>query len=89
MAAAVKDPSEDLLGAVARSVITGSYTAARGSRHTDDPVAASGESTTSLLGDAVRMLAEDPELQDHLRRNLDQVALFVEEALRLESPFVT
>ena len=33
------------------------------------------------------MLAEDPELQDHLRRNLDQVPLFVEEALRLESPF--
>ncbi len=50
-------------------------------------LSAGGESTTSLLGNAVRMLAEDPELQDHLRRNLDQVPLFVEEALRLESPF--
>jgi cytochrome P450 family 144 len=50
-------------------------------------LSAGGESTTSLLGNAVRILAEQPDLQDHLRRNPEQIATFVEEALRLESPF--
>jgi cytochrome P450 len=35
----------------------------------------------------IRRTADRAELQDHLRRNLDQVPIFVEEALRLESPF--
>lgn len=87
VAAAVKEPSEDLLGAVARSIADGILTEAEGAGILTILLSAGGESTTSLLGNAVRMLAEDPELQDHLRRNLDQVPLFVEEALRLESPF--
>ncbi|MGA2474246.1 MAG: cytochrome P450 [Acidimicrobiales bacterium] len=85
--AAVKEPSEDLLGAVARSIVDGILTASEAAGILTILLSAGGESTTSLLGNAVRMLAEDPELQDHLRRNLDQVPLFVEEALRLESPF--
>jgi cytochrome P450 family 144 len=50
-------------------------------------LSAGGESTTSLLGNAVRMLAEDPELQRRLREKPEQLDLFVEEVLRLESPF--
>jgi cytochrome P450 len=50
-------------------------------------LSAGGESTTSLLGNAVRILAEQPDLQEHLRRDPEQVSKFVEEALRLESPF--
>ncbi len=87
VAAAVKEPSEDLLGAVARSIDDRILTPAEGAGILTILLSAGGESTTSLLGNAVRMLAEDPDLQDHLRRNLDQVPLFVEEALRLESPF--
>jgi cytochrome P450 len=87
VAEAVKDPSEDLLGAVARSINNGILTASEGAGILTILLSAGGESTTSLLGNAVRMLAEDPELQDRLRRNLDEVPLFVEEALRLESPF--
>jgi cytochrome P450 len=87
VAEAVKEPSEDLLGAVARSIVDGILTASEGAGILTILLSAGGESTTSLLGNAVRMLAEDPELQDHLRQNLDQVPLFVEEALRLESPF--
>jgi len=85
--AAVEDPSEDLLGAVARSIVDGILTASEAAGILTILLSAGGESTTSLLGNAVRMLAEDQDLQDHLRRNLDQVPLFVEEALRLESPF--
>jgi cytochrome P450 family 144 len=50
-------------------------------------LSAGGESTTSLLGNAVRMLAENPALQQQLRAEPEQIDAFVEEALRLESPF--
>jgi cytochrome P450 len=50
-------------------------------------IAAGGESTTSLLGTAVRILAERPDLQARLRRNPELVPGFVEEALRYDPPF--
>src|SRR5262249_57936438 len=50
-------------------------------------LSAGGESTTSLLGNAIHMLAVNPELQARLRDEPQLVAPFVEEALRLESPF--
>ena len=50
-------------------------------------LSAGGESTTSLLGNAIRMLAENPALQQQLRAQPEQIDMFVEEALRLESPF--
>ena len=50
-------------------------------------VGAAGESTASLVGSAVRLLAERPELQARLRRDPAQLAAFIEEAVRLESPF--
>ena len=87
LAVAVDEPSEDLLGAVARSVVEGILTAPEAAGILTILLSAGGESTTSLLGNAVRMLAEDPQLQEHLRQNLDLVPVFVEEALRLESPF--
>jgi cytochrome P450 len=87
VARAVENPSEDLLGALASSIADGVLTDAEAGGILTILLSAGGESTTSLLGNAVRMLAEDQDLQDHLRRNLSQVPLFVEEALRLESPF--
>jgi cytochrome P450 len=45
------------------------------------------ESTASLIGNAVRLLAERPELQARLRSEPDLVSAFVEEAVRLEPPF--
>ena len=50
-------------------------------------LSAGGESTTSLLGNAVRLLAESPALQQRLREKPEDVGVFVEEVLRLESPF--
>ena len=50
-------------------------------------VGAGGESTASLVGSAVRLLAERPELQALLRREPARLPHFVEEAVRLESPF--
>ena len=42
------------------------------------------ETTARLLASALRVLAEDLELQDTLRRNRDRIPNFVEEMLRLE-----
>jgi hypothetical protein len=50
-------------------------------------LAAGGESTTSLLGTSVRILAERPELQIRLRREPEHIPTFVEEACRLDPPF--
>jgi cytochrome P450 len=50
-------------------------------------IAAGGESTTSLIGTAARILAEQPGLQDRLRRDPALVPAFVEEALRYDPPF--
>jgi cytochrome P450 len=45
------------------------------------------ESTASLIGNAARLLAERADLQLELRREPGLVPAFVEEAVRLESPF--
>ena len=50
-------------------------------------LAAGGESTTSLLGTGVRILAERPDLQDLLRAQPDLIPAFVEEACRIDPPF--
>lgn len=44
------------------------------------------ETTARLLSSALRVLAEDRDLQETLRRNRELVPNFVEEMLRLESP---
>lgn len=48
---------------------------------------AAGESTASLLGSAVRLLAQEPAVADLLRRDPSRIPDFVEEAVRLEPPF--
>jgi cytochrome P450 len=50
-------------------------------------VSAGGESTTSLTGTGVRILAERPDLQDRLRREPHLIPAFVEEACRVDPPF--
>jgi cytochrome P450 len=50
-------------------------------------LSAGAESTASLLGNAVRILAERPALVGTLKANMDLLPAFIEEAGRLESPF--
>lgn len=50
-------------------------------------LAAGGESTTSLVGNAVDILARDEGLQRQLRAQPELIPAFAEEVLRLESPF--
>lgn len=48
---------------------------------------AAGESTASLLGSAIRLLAADISLQEKLRGDPALIPNFVEEVVRLETPF--
>lgn len=50
-------------------------------------VIAGSESTTSLLGSAVRILAADAAVQSSMRDDPARIPVFLEETLRLESPF--
>jgi cytochrome P450 len=87
LAAAIEDPGDDLLGAVARSVVDGILSDFEAYEILHTLLSAGGESTTSLLGNAARMLAEDQDLQSRLRSAPDLIPTFLEEALRLEPPF--
>jgi cytochrome P450 len=78
---------DDILSAVARGVDTGALNDGDATIILQNLLSAGGESTTSLLGNAVRLIAEHQALQDQLRRSSDLIPNFVEEALRLESPF--
>ena len=77
----------DVIGALARGVKDGLISESDGVAILLVLVGAGGESTTSLTGSAVRILAEQPELQQELRQNPTLISEFVEEALRLESSF--
>jgi cytochrome P450 len=48
--------------------------------------AAGQETTTKLLSAALRIIAEEPEVQSLLRENRDLIPAFLEETLRMESP---
>lgn len=50
-------------------------------------VGAAGESTSSLLGSAIRLLAETPALQQRLREDDALIGGFLEEVVRLEASF--
>jgi cytochrome P450 len=51
--------------------------------------AAGQETTARLLGTAMLILAERPDLQQQLRRDRSRIPTFIEETLRLESPVKT
>ena len=50
-------------------------------------VGAAGESTSSLVGSAMRILAQDEALQQRLRQQPVLIDRYIEEVVRLESPF--
>ena len=84
---ALAGPGDDVIGAIARAVTTGTLTRDEAIGTLIVLLGAAGESTASLLGNAVRILAEDAVLQTRLRGDRSLVPAFVEEAVRLESPF--
>lgn len=84
---AIADPQDDLIGELARACRDGRLSEFTAQLILVSLFSAGGESTASLLGTAVSLLAGDPELQGQLRDNPELLAAFIEETLRLEPPF--
>jgi cytochrome P450 len=82
-----RDDEPGILLAVRLAVDAGTLGTAEATTILHTLLSAGGESTSSLLGNAVRLLAEDGALQQWLRKHPGDVQVFVEEALRVESPF--
>ena len=72
---------------IAEAVARGDLTEREGVSLLLQLVIAGSESTASLIGSATKMLAENDDLQKQLRTAPDGLPIFIEEALRLESPF--
>jgi len=84
---AAADPRDDLLGALATACSAGEFDELTAQLMMIILFSAGGESTGSLLGNAMGILAAQPELQRQLRENPDLLGPFIEEALRYEPPF--
>jgi cytochrome P450 len=80
-------PTDGILRAVSVAIAAGDLELGAGLVIIHTLLSAGGESTTSLLGNAVHALATLPELQQRLRDEPALIAPFIEEMLRLESPF--
>lgn len=87
LAIAANQPGEDILTSIGRGVEAGAFSTPEGIVILQVLLAAGGESTTSLIGNAVRLLADHQDLQERLRQQPELIPNLVEEALRLESPF--
>ena len=86
-ARARKDPGENLLGDFARHCNAGDLRAETAVIMLIQLVSAGGESTAGLLGSSALMLAGRPDIADQLRDDIDLLPAFIEEVVRLESPF--
>ena len=84
---AAADSDAGVLDAVARGVADGALTREEGVSTLVILLGAGGESTAGLIGNCVRRLAEDDSVEAALRMDRSLVERFVEEVLRLETPF--
>ncbi|MCA1833249.1 MAG: cytochrome P450 [Actinomycetota bacterium] len=78
---------ESITATIAEAVARGDLSDREGVSLLLQLVIAGSESTAGLLGSAARRLAEDEELQDSLRKDPARIPVFLEESVRLESPF--
>ncbi|MFC7448363.1 cytochrome P450 [Rhodococcus daqingensis] len=84
---AKKDPQDDFMGVLAGACAAGDLTDDVAVLILVQLVGAGGESTAGLIANSARLLATHPEIQSRLRDNPALIDHFLDEALRLESPF--
>lgn len=84
---ALASPGAGILGLLARTISAGEADVQLAMAVLLTLFAAGGESTSSLIGNSVMMMAQDQDLQRRVRGNSALIPKLIEEALRLESPF--
>src|SRR5262249_15304473 len=87
LGSAASEPGENILSSIGHGVESRVFSADSGIVILQTLLSAGGESTTSLIGSAVRIMAEHQDLQERLRQRPELIPSFLEEVLRLESPF--
>lgn len=87
VAAAPPDPEVGIVGAVRKGMDDGLLGPEEAVSALLILLGAGGESTGALIGNAVRLLAEQQQVQERLRADPELIPAFVEEVMRLESPF--
>ncbi|MGB7478054.1 MAG: cytochrome P450, partial [Polyangiales bacterium] len=86
--AEARDPQPDfMMGALIDAVREGKMSRAEAAATVLQIIIAGSDSSASLMGSMVRLLAQNPGIQEELRAKPELVPNFVEEVLRLESPF--
>lgn len=81
------EPGDNVLGDLARHCNAGELTEETCVLMLLQLVGAGGESTSGLLGNAAWLLAAQPDIAEEVRRAPELLPAFIDEALRLESPF--
>lgn len=76
-----------LLGTLAGFVSDGTITSAEATAMALQLVIAGSDSTGNLIGNALRLLADHPDLQNRLRTDHHLIPTYLEEVVRVESPF--
>jgi cytochrome P450 len=84
---AARAPEDDVLGDLVRSQSSGELTRDEVIAILLQILTAGNESTTSLIGSALLLLLENPGVERRIRADPTLLEPFIEEALRLESPF--
>ena len=88
-AVAVGDLQENFSAALIRAVDNPEFdlTEAEAISMVFQVIIAGSDSTANTIGNSVKMLAENPNMQLVLRQDSSKIMAFIEEVLRLESPF--
>ena len=83
-----REPQPDfMMGALIDAVREGKMSRREAAATVLQIIIAGSDSSASLMGSMVRLLAQHPSIQEELRANPELIPNFVEETLRLESPF--
>ena len=86
-ATARKDPGDNLLGDFARHCNAGDLKPETAVIMLIQLVSAGGESTAGLLGSSALTLAHRADIAQQLRESMELLPAFIEEIVRMESPF--
>ena len=84
---AAEDPQDNLMGALATACNAGEFDRLTAQMMMIILFGAGGESTGSLLGNAMWLWATRPDVQQQVRDDPELLNPFIEEALRYEPPF--
>lgn len=84
---AAEHGADGILGAIAGAIDRGELEYLEGVVIMHTLLSAGGESTTSLIGNAIHVLATQDDLQQRMRDEPALITPFLEEILRMESPF--